>query len=158
MDRFFVLPFRLAGQHLAVPLDSVIRVIPALQCTPLPGAPRTVLGLANVRGQIIPVLDLASRFGWPAPPLELWQPFIWLRSRTRELLVPVERVETAADFDTSDLLEAPQPEVPSEVLRGVVRTEEGMLLIQDVEQLLSEADEQGLQQALDSSGAGHESD
>ncbi|MDG9927281.1 MULTISPECIES: chemotaxis protein CheW [unclassified Pseudomonas] len=155
MDRFFVLPFRLAGQHLAVPLDSVVRVIPALQCTPLPGAPRTVLGLANVRGQIIPVLDLARRFAWPAAPLALWQPFLWLRSRTRELLVPVEQVETAARCSVADLVEAAQPAVPTELLRGVLRTEEGLLLIQDVEQLLSDADEEDLQRALDASGAGH---
>ena len=155
MDRFSVLPFRLAGQHLAVPLESVIRVIPALQCTPLPGAPQTVLGLANVRGQIVPVVDLALRFAWPAAPLGLWQPFLWLRSRTRDLLVPVERVETATQCCVADLLEAAQPQVPSETLRGVLRTEEGMLLIQDVEQVLSDADEAELQRALDASGAGH---
>ena len=155
MDRFTVLPFRLAGQHLAVPLDSVIRVIPALRCTPLPGAPRTVLGLANVRGQIVPVVDLAQRFAWPAPPLALWQPFLWLRSRSRELLVPVEQVETAILCSAADLVESAQPQVPSELMRGVLRTEEGMLLIQDVEQLLSDADELELQRALDASGAEH---
>jgi purine-binding chemotaxis protein CheW len=155
MVSFSVLPFRLAGQHLAVPLDNVIRVIPALQCTPLPGAPQTVLGLANVRGQIVPVVDLARRFAWPAAPLGLWQPFLWLRSRTRDLLVPVERVETATQCCVADLFEATQPQVPSEMLRGVLRTEEGMLLIQDVEQVLSDADEAELQRALDASGAGH---
>ena len=155
MDRFSVLPFRLAGQHLAVPLESVIRVIPALRCTPLPGAPQTVLGLANVRGQIVPVVDLARRFAWPAAPLALWQPFLWLRSRSRDLLVPVEQVETAALCSAVDLVDAAQPQVPSEMVRGVLRTEEGMLLIQDVEQLLSDADELELQRALDASGADH---
>jgi DNA-binding transcriptional LysR family regulator len=41
------------------------------------------------------------------------------------------------------------------MVRGVLRTEEGMLLIQDVEQLLSDADELELQRALDASGADH---
>jgi purine-binding chemotaxis protein CheW len=155
MERFSVLPFRLAGQHLAVPLDSVIRVIPALRCTPLPGAPQTVLGLANVRGQIVPVVDLARRFAWPAAPFALWQPFLWLRSRSRDLLVPVEQVETAALCSAADLVDAAQPQVPSEIVRGVLPTAEGMLLIQDVEQLLSDADELELQRALDASGADH---
>ncbi|MDD0843531.1 chemotaxis protein CheW [Pseudomonas sp. Gutcm_11s] len=155
MDRLSVLPFRLAGQHLAVPLDSVIRVIPALQCMPLPGAPQTVIGLANVHGQIVPVVDLARRFAWPATPLGLWQPFLWLRSRARELLVPVERVETATHCEPSDLIPAAQPQVPSELVRGVLRTEEGLLLIQDIEQVLSDADELELQQALHARGAGH---
>jgi purine-binding chemotaxis protein CheW len=152
MDRFSVLPFRLAGQHLAIPLESVIRVVPALKCTPLPGAPQTVLGLVNVRGQIVPVVDLARRFAWSTPPLTLWQPFLWLRSRSRELLAPVDAVEAATQCSTLDLVEAAQPQVPSELIRGVVRTEEGLLLIQDVEQLLSDADEAELQLALAASG------
>jgi len=155
MDRFSVLPFRLAGQHLAVPLDCVVRVLPALQCIPLPGAPQTVLGLANVRGQIVPVVDLARRFSWPAPPPALWQPFLWLRSRARDLLVPVERVETASECAAADLVSAAQPGVPSELVRGVLRTGDGMLLIQDIEQVLSDADEAELQRALEARGADH---
>lgn len=155
MDRFAVLPFRLAGQRLAIPLESVIRVVPALKCTPLPGAPQTVLGLVNVRGQIVPVVDLARRFAWATAPLTLWQPFLWLRSRSRELLAPVDTVEAVTQCSTLDLIEADQPQVPSELIRGVVRTEEGLLLIQDVEQLLSDADEAELQRALTASGGEH---
>lgn len=155
MDRLSVLPFRLAGQHLAVPLENVIRVIPALQCLPLPGAPPTVLGLANLRGQVVPVVDLARRFAWPATSVGLWQPFIWLRSRTRELLIPVERVDTATECEPADVIPADQPQVPSERVRGVLRTATGMLLIQDVEQVLSDADEAELQRALDARGANH---
>lgn len=149
MDRFSVLPFRLAGQQLAVPLDNVIRVIPALKCTPLPGAPQTVLGLVNLRGQMVPVIDLARCFAWPTPPLTLWQPFLWLRSRQRDLLAPVEAVETASECSAEHLFAADRPQVPSARLRGVLRTDEGMMLIQDVEQLLSDAEERQLQLALE---------
>lgn len=149
MDRFSVLPFRLAGQQLAVPLENVIRVIPALKCNPLPGAPQTVLGLVNLRGQVVPVIDLARCFAWPTPALDLWQPFLWLRSRHRELLVPVEAVETASEYAAEHLFAAAQPQVPSQRIRGVLRTDEGMLLIQDVEQLLSDTEERQLQQALE---------
>lgn len=154
MDRFSVLPFRLAGQQLAVPLENVIRVIPALKCTPLPGAPQTVLGLVNLRGQMVPVIDLARCFAWPSPPLALWQPFLWLRSSHRDLLAPVEAVETACEFIADHLFDADRPQVPSQRIRGVLRTDEGMLLIQDVEQLLSDAEEQQLQHALETVESG----
>lgn len=156
MDRFSVLPFRLAGQRLAIPLEKVIRVIPALKCTPLPGAPQTILGLVNLRGQIVPVVDLGRRFAWSSGSLALWQPFIWLHGRSRELLVPVEAVEPVTQCQIADLVEADGPRVPSELIRGVVRTEEGMLLIQDVEQLLSDTEEAELQRALDARGEDHE--
>ncbi|MBS7691338.1 chemotaxis protein CheW [Pseudomonas lalucatii] len=148
MDRYRVLPFWLSGQHMAVAIDQVVRVLPALQSTPLPGAPESISGLANVRGRLLPVVDLARRFGWAAPALSLWQPFVWLTSSKRELLLPVERVEAVCDFAAADFTAAPDPRVPSSLLRGVVRSSEGLLLIQDVEQLLSDADESLLVELL----------
>ncbi|NQD93236.1 chemotaxis protein CheW [Pseudomonas sp. CrR25] len=150
MDRYQVLPFWLAGQHLAVALEQVVRVLPALQSTPLPGAPETISGLVNVRGNLLPVVNLAQRFGWSAPPLALWQPFIWLRSSKRDLLLPVERVEAVSACAAADFTSAPDPRVPSSLLRGVMRSADGLLLIQDVEQLLSETDEGRLQELLSS--------
>ncbi|WP_439888600.1 chemotaxis protein CheW [Pseudomonas sp. MBLB4123] len=141
MDRYQVLPFDLAGQHLAVALEQVVRVLPALHVSPLPGAPKTIRGLANVRGQLLPVVDLPRRFGWDAPEPSLWQPFIWLTSSTRELLLPVERVEAVSTYASEHFTPAPDPRVPSSLLRGVVRNRDGLLLIQDVEQLLSHEDE-----------------
>jgi purine-binding chemotaxis protein CheW len=145
-----LLPFQLSGQHMAVALDQVVRVLPALQITPLPGAPASICGLANVRGRLLPVLNLAWRFGWTAPALDLWQPFIWLTSSKRELLLPVEHVESVIACAADDFTAAPDPRVPSCLLRGVVRSAEGLLLIQDVEQLLSDSDESQLLALLDS--------
>ncbi|MEX6504448.1 chemotaxis protein CheW [Pseudomonas zhanjiangensis] len=151
-----VLPFRLSGQRLAVVLDQVVRVLPALRSTPLPGAPESICGLANVRGRLLPVVDLARRFGWSAPALDLWQPFIWLRSSKRELLLPVEHVEVVRAFASDDFTAAPDPRVPSILLRGVVRSAEGLLLIQDVEQLLSDSDEAQLVELLASREDSHD--
>ncbi|HLD67021.1 MAG TPA: chemotaxis protein CheW [Pseudomonas sp.] len=149
-----MLPFWLAEQHLAVSLAHVVRVLPALLCSPLPGAPATVLGVVNVQGRILPVVDLARRFDWPSPPLLLWQPFIWLKTTNRDLLLPVDRVESASRYAIQDFAPAPHPSVPSRLLKGVLRTEEGLLLIQDVEQVLSDADDEQLDAALlDSRGA-----
>lgn len=148
MDRYQVLPFWLAEQPLAVALEQVIRVLPALQSTPLPGAPETICGLVNVRGKLLPVVDLARRFGWATPPLSLWQPFIWLRSSKRDLLLPVQRVAAVSSYLAEDFTQAPDPQVPTSLLRGVVRRADGLMFIHDVEQLLSEADEERLSELL----------
>jgi len=158
MDRYLVLPFWLAGQHFAVALESVVRVLPALLSTPLPGAPTTVCGLVNVQGNILPVIDLAQRFGWASAPLALWQPFIWLKTSKRELLLPVEAVAAVLSCAAADFTPAPDPHVPSSLLHGVLRTAEGMLLIQNVEQLLSARDETYLAAALARQGEGDVAD
>jgi purine-binding chemotaxis protein CheW len=57
------LGFSLKGQRYAVSLASVREVIRPGDITPVPGAPDDVLGVVNLRGQIVPVLDGRRRFG-----------------------------------------------------------------------------------------------
>jgi purine-binding chemotaxis protein CheW len=57
--------FRLADLHLAVPVDEVQEVIREHEITPVPLAPDTVRGLINLRGQIVTVIDLRARLGFP---------------------------------------------------------------------------------------------
>lgn len=154
MTAVSVLPFVLGGQRFALTLDSVLRVLPALAVMPLPGAPATVTGLVNLRGQLVPVVDLARRFGWASAPRRLWQPFVLVRSSRRQLLLPVESVEQVVSCPADDFAPAPDPTVPTDWLKGVVRTATGMLLIQDVERLLSADDEQTLTAALASREGG----
>jgi len=59
-----VLLFTLAGRRHCASLGSVREVIPVQPATPLPGAPRHVRGIINVRGNIVTVLDAAmSEYG-----------------------------------------------------------------------------------------------
>jgi purine-binding chemotaxis protein CheW len=48
------------GEHYALPIDAVLEIGELGQVTPVPGAPSGVLGVRNLRGQVIPVLDLAT--------------------------------------------------------------------------------------------------
>ena len=57
------LGFSLKGQRYALSLTSVREVIRPGDITPVPGAPDDVLGIVNLRGQIVPVLDGRRRFG-----------------------------------------------------------------------------------------------
>jgi purine-binding chemotaxis protein CheW len=54
--------FSLDNEEYAVPILSVAEVVPALEITPFPDAPSYILGLANLRGKILPVLDLQRKF------------------------------------------------------------------------------------------------
>ncbi|WP_313026116.1 chemotaxis protein CheW [Pseudomonas lopnurensis] len=57
-DWIEVLTFSLSGETYAVESEHVALVMPLSQYTPLPGTPRHVLGIVNVRGRIVSVLDL----------------------------------------------------------------------------------------------------
>jgi purine-binding chemotaxis protein CheW len=52
--------FRVAGQEISVPISQVQEVIRAIPVTRLPAAPRHILGILNLRGRVVPMVDLAD--------------------------------------------------------------------------------------------------
>jgi hypothetical protein len=63
-----VLLVPVGGDWYALELLAVREVVVAGRLEPLPGAPPTVVGLANLRGEVVPVLDTAALLGITAPP------------------------------------------------------------------------------------------
>lgn len=60
-DRF--LSFSLGGEDYAIPLLNVKEVIAVPETTPIPFAPAHCVGIMNLRGQVISVIDLRTKFG-----------------------------------------------------------------------------------------------
>jgi len=54
---------RVAGEQYAMPVEQVVEVVLYAGVTPVPGAPDTVLGLHNLRGEILTVIDPAPALG-----------------------------------------------------------------------------------------------
>src|SRR5882672_4515395 len=65
MTTLRVLLFRCGGQVLAVEAGAVREILGASEPTRIPGAPPAVLGLVNVRGTLVPVVDAARAVGLP---------------------------------------------------------------------------------------------
>jgi len=51
------------GEHYALPVDQVLEISELGEIAPVPGAPPEVMGVRNLRGQVIPVVDLATVLG-----------------------------------------------------------------------------------------------
>lgn len=128
-------------------LSVVERVIPIVAVTPLPKAPKVVLGIIDVRGKLVPVVDLRQRFGLPRREPELSAQLVIARTPRRRLAVLVDRVQ---GVDTAPTL-APSQEVsdvPTEYVAGVVRGPDGLVLIHDLDEFLSLDEERLLDAAL----------
>jgi purine-binding chemotaxis protein CheW len=54
--------------HYAVPISRVKEIANALEIVPLPHVPREIVGVADYRGEVVPVVDLRMRFGLPQAP------------------------------------------------------------------------------------------
>lgn len=58
--------FKVAGAEYAIPADLVLQMESYTGATPVPGAPSYVAGIVQIRGKVVPVVDLRLRFGLPA--------------------------------------------------------------------------------------------
>ncbi|MBI5249376.1 MAG: purine-binding chemotaxis protein CheW, partial [Desulfomonile tiedjei] len=128
-------------QQYALNLSCVERIVRAVEITPLPDAPDVVLGVINVEGRVIPVLNTRKRLGLPEKELELLDLFIIVSENDRTFALIADQVRP--------VLEVPAQEVvsPDRVLPGtgyvqsVAKLAEGMLVVLTVERTLSFSDQ-----------------
>ncbi|MBS1191877.1 MAG: cheW2 [Rhodocyclaceae bacterium] len=132
-----LLVFSLADQRYAIHLEAVERVLRAVEITRLSDAPRHVLGVINVYGEIIPVLDFRHRLGLPEKEPDLDDQFIIARSGGRPVALLVEGVSGVAECDAAQetAAEAVLPGLGE--TEGIVRLADGMAIIEDLDRLCS---------------------
>jgi twitching motility protein PilI len=78
--------FRLAEMQLVAPLDQVLEVLPCPDMTPVPGVKSWLKGVANVRGNLLTIIDLAQYFGKPP---------VFADERARLIVMNIAGVSTA---------------------------------------------------------------
>lgn len=77
---------RLADHRVGVPLEAVERVLPMAAILPLPEMGQQVIGVLNVHGEILPVVDPRPRLGLATPALNPDQRLALIDGRDRFLL------------------------------------------------------------------------
>lgn len=129
--------FCLDGQRHALPMAAVERIVRAVEVTPLPGAPAVVLGAVNVRGRIFPVLSLRQRFGLPEREIRITDQFVIAQTLRRTVVLPVDEALDVIERPESAVVR-PDGIVPGlDLLQGVVKLDDGLILIHDLDKFLS---------------------
>ncbi|MEO5368431.1 MAG: chemotaxis protein CheW [Magnetococcus sp. WYHC-3] len=138
------LTFQLGGETFAIPIAHVREVLKPPDITGIPGAPAFIRGVINVRGNVIPVVDLKGKFG---------QGLTEKRRSTRVMIVESvlrdKRVVLGALADSVneviDLPESqvePTPEVgvslKTEFIRGIGKIDDHFVILLDVIRVFSE--------------------
>ena len=118
---------------------SVVReIIPVRRATRLPGSPAYVLGLINVRGTVVTVIDLVQRLGVGAADARDGSIIlVAFGSRSVGLAVDEVRDVQAMTAEPIDAAAVPFDEgVPVAIVRGVARTPNGLVTLLDVRAIL----------------------
>jgi purine-binding chemotaxis protein CheW len=143
-----VLVFEVGGQRYGLPTADVRELVRAVMITPLPNAPAAIEGVVNVRGQVLPVLDVRARFRLPAKPLDPSDHFIVASAGPRGVILRVDRATHLALVDEASV-QPPQTLGPSATyVAGVAKLDDGLVLIHDLTTFLSAAESATLDEAL----------
>jgi purine-binding chemotaxis protein CheW len=144
----FTLDERLYGLRLV----AVSKVVHAVEITPLPKAPPIVMGVINLAGRIIPVVNIRRRFRLPERELGLTDKLIVARASRpdadvdggRLLALAVDEVVGVRDLSEDGTIPAETILPGLEHLEGVAKTELGIVLIHDLGTFLSLEEESAL--------------
>jgi purine-binding chemotaxis protein CheW len=145
-----ILVFSLAGQRYALWAADVRELLRAVAILPLPGAPRMVEGVINLRGRPVPVLDLRARFGLPGKPLEITEHLIVAAAGPRLVAI---RADRALDLVGVALDDVSRGEFQTGPAAGVVRLADGLAVIHELETFLQADEGAVLDGALAAAGA-----
>lgn len=140
--------FSLDEQRYALPLSAVERVVRAVEVTALPRAPEIVSGVINVRGSVIPVVNVRRRFGLPEREPALSDQLIIGRTSRRSVALVVDAVAGVLEYSEKQAVPAEAIAPGLEYVTGVVKLSNGMVLIHDLDRFLSLDEERALDEAM----------
>jgi chemotaxis signal transduction protein len=126
---------RVGDESYALPVEHVLEVAELGEITPVPGSQPAILGVRNLRGQILPIVDLATIFG------------IRGSGNPQRVLVAESgghRAGFAID-DVSDIEQLPDSidETESDLLVGAALTKDELVGVVDVERLFRSLEQEG---------------
>lgn len=143
-----IVVFHLAEQRYALRLSAVERIIRVVEITPLPQAPEIVLGVINVQGRVIPVINLRKRFRLPDRDINLSDHLIIAHTAKRAVALVADAVFGVMERWEEDVTAADRILPDLAYVESVVKLEDGLILIHDLDTFLSLAEEKTLEQAM----------
>lgn len=146
-DRLMV--FSLDGQCYALALAAVEKVVRAVEVTRLPKAPDIVLGIVNVQGRVIPVINVRRRFRLPEREMALTDQIVIAHTARRAVALVVDAVTGVLEYPEQGAVAAQDILPDAEYIEGVVKLKDGLILIHNLDQFLSLEEETSLHRALE---------
>ncbi len=136
------LTFGLAGEEYGLEILRVREIIGMMDITPVPRTPQFVRGVINLRGNVIPVIDLRLKFEMPAAERTDETCIIVVDVEQVEMGIVVDKVEEVLDIIAEDIEPAPSfgVTVDTHFILGMGKTDNRVTILLDIGSVLS-ADE-----------------
>lgn len=132
--------FRLMDETYGINVMQVQEVLRISEIAPVPGAPGYVLGIINLRGNVVTVIDTRTRFGLPTGELDDASRIVIIESEQQVVGILVDSVAEVVELRQSEIDTAPNigNEENSRYIQGVASRDEDLLIVVDLNKLLTE--------------------
>jgi purine-binding chemotaxis protein CheW len=150
-----VLVFVLGAEEYGVDILKVQEIRGYEKVTPIPAAPAYLKGVVNLRGIIVPVIDLRVKFGMADPRYDAFTVVVILRLAQRVIGVVVDGVSDVIALTSKEVKDAPQlgSLVDASFIAGLATQSDRMVLLLDIEKLLSSGELNVLNQVAATAGS-----
>ncbi len=132
--------FQLGEETYGVNVMQVQEVLRVTEIAPVPGAPDYVLGIINLRGNVVTVLDTRKRFGMETRDSDDSSRILIIESAEQVVGILVDSVSEVVYLRASEIEAAPNVgnEESSRFIQGVCNREEELLILVELNKLLTE--------------------
>jgi purine-binding chemotaxis protein CheW len=131
-----ILVVRVGPGEFALPVEHVTEVLWMVELAPVPEGPPWLLGLVNVRGDVVPVVDLRTRLGLPAGAVSLSTPLVIVSTPGRRLAVVPDEVREVLSVRRQDVLPPDDAAGVDPPFDGVIRVDDRLILTLAVDRVV----------------------
>ncbi|WP_304224950.1 chemotaxis protein CheW [Gracilinema caldarium] len=141
--QYQLVTFQLGEEHYGIDIMDVKEIVRVQDIRPIPNAPSYVEGIINLRGEIIPIINLHKRFHIKKAVVgedeELLSGFIIIDLDGMKLGVVIDKIARVVTIENEQIQAPPQmlSGIGAEYIQGVIQNEEGYLIILDIRRLFN---------------------
>jgi purine-binding chemotaxis protein CheW len=141
-----VVVFELGSENYGVSIASVESIIKVQAITRIPHSRDFVAGVTNLRGKVLPVVDLRKRFGLPPQELDKNSRIIIISVNRMEVGMIVDGVSEVLTIQDSNVEPTPPitVTVDSSFITGIAKVEQRLVILLDLGKILSASEQEGL--------------
>ena len=150
VDEIQLVVFELAVESFGVVISRVQDINRMQEITEIPHAPESVVGVINLRGRVIPVVDLRTRFGMPGAEHTKSTRIVVVQMGEEPIGMIVDAVSQVLRIPTK-VIEPPSPvltSLDSRYLLGIAKLEDELVILLDLDYVLSKDEQEFISEAM----------
>ena len=137
--------FRINGQPYGMKIDFLEGIEAASDVTPVANAPANIIGICNIRGEIVPIFDIAARFGVECKAVR--PQYLLIRINGEPICFKVDSVDGMREYEDKEFLKVPSIVLGTNTkyLSSAVKIENGELaLVIKPDKVISSIEQQSI--------------